>query len=87
MVGETTIKEVYTYEEVLTSSLSYFKGDELAATTWINKYALKNNEGLFLEKTPDDMHSRMAREFAKIEARYNPEKFRTRPERPQGRFP
>ena len=74
MVGETTIKEVYTYEEVLSSSLSYFKGDELAATTWINKYALKNNEGLFLEKTPDDMHRRMAREFAKIETRYNPQK-------------
>jgi ribonucleoside-diphosphate reductase alpha chain len=74
MVGETTIKEVYTYDEVLTSSLSYFKDDELAATTWINKYALKNNEGLFLERNPDDMHKRMAREFAKIEARYNPKK-------------
>ncbi len=74
MVEETAIKEGYTYEEVLSDSLSYFKGDELAATTWINKYALKTSKGKFLEKTPDDMHKRMAREFARIEARYNPEK-------------
>ena len=67
MVEETIVKEGYTYEQVLTSSLSYFKGDELAATTWINKYALKNYQGMFLEKNPDDMHKRMAREFAKIE--------------------
>ena len=74
MVEETAIKEGYTYEEVLSNSLSYFKGDELAATTWINKYALKTSKGRFLEKTPDDMHKRMARQFARIEARYNPEK-------------
>jgi ribonucleoside-diphosphate reductase alpha chain len=74
MVEETIIKEGYTYEEVLTSSLSYFKGDELAATTWINKYALKQSDGTFLEKNPDDMHKRMAKEFAKIEDRYNPER-------------
>jgi len=74
MVGETITKEGISYEEVLTNSLSYFKGDELAATTWINKYALKNDQGLFLEVTPDDMHRRMAREFARIEAKFNPEK-------------
>ena len=72
MVHETAVREVYSYEEVLQSSLDYFKQDELAATTWINKYALKNKDGLFLEKNPDDMHKRMAKAFAKIEARYKP---------------
>ena len=47
MVHETAVREVYSYEEVLQSSLDYFKQDELAATTWINKYALKNKDGLF----------------------------------------
>ncbi len=61
----------FTHEEVLKCSLSYFKGDELAATTWINKYALKNKEGLYQESSPDDMHQRMAREFGRIEAKYN----------------
>ena len=45
--------------------LRYFNGDELAANVWLSKYALPN------EETPDDMHSRMAKEFAKIEDRYN----------------
>ena len=72
MVHETAVREVYSYEEVLQSSRDYFKQHELAATTWINKYALKNKDGLFLEKNPDDMHKRMAKQFAKIEARYKP---------------
>lgn len=71
MVQEKIRQGYYSYEEVLKRSLSYFKGDELAATTWINKYALKNSEGLYAEITPDDMHKRMAREFARIEAKYN----------------
>ena len=62
--------DTYTFDEVLQESLKYFKGDELAATTWINKYALKNKQGEFLEKTPDDMHRRMATEFARIEQKY-----------------
>jgi len=56
--------------------LEYFKGDELAATTWKNKYAWKEAG----EKTPADMHMRMAREFARIEDKYDikdtPEMFR-----------
>ncbi len=70
MVEEKVKNATYTYEEVLTNSLSYFNNDELAATTWINKYAVKNSNGEFLEKTPDQMHKRMAKEFGRIESKY-----------------
>lgn len=60
----------YTYNEVYESSLKYFNGDELAATTWIKKYCLKNNDETFNELNPDDMHKRMAKEFAKVEQSY-----------------
>jgi ribonucleoside-diphosphate reductase alpha chain len=70
MVEEKVQEATFTYEEVLNHSLSYFNGDELAATTWINKYAVKNKQGKFLEKTPKDMHIRMAKEFARIESKY-----------------
>ena len=63
-------KKVFTYKQVLEQCMKYFDGDELAATTWMHKYALKNNKGEYLELTPDDMHRRMAREFAIIENRY-----------------
>ena len=71
MVEEKVKKGEYAYEEVLKSSLSYFKGDELAATTWINKYAVKKSDGTYNELTPDDMHQRMAKEFGRVEAKYN----------------
>ncbi|MCK4561791.1 MAG: ribonucleoside-diphosphate reductase, adenosylcobalamin-dependent, partial [Flavobacteriaceae bacterium] len=71
MIEERVKKDKYTYEEVLSDSLSYFNGDELAATTWINKYAVKNSNGEFLESTPDQMHQRMAKEFGRIESKYN----------------
>jgi len=70
MVEEKVRKATYTYEEVLTNSLSYFNNDELAATTWINKYAVKNSDGEFLEKSPDQMHKRMAKQFGRIESKY-----------------
>jgi ribonucleoside-diphosphate reductase alpha chain len=54
--------------EVLAACLRYFNNDELAATTWINKYCLRHPDGRFLELTPDDMHARMAREFHRVEA-------------------
>lgn len=60
----------YTYEEAMTSSLQYFNGDELAASVWINKYAMKDSFGNLYERSPDDMHRRLAREFARIEAKY-----------------
>ena len=63
-------QKAYTYEEVLESAVAYFNGDELAGTTWMNKYAMKDYEGNFVEKNPDDMHKRMAKEFGRIEADY-----------------
>ena len=54
-------------EEVLKAALAYFQGDELAATTWMNKYALRDADGGLAERTPADTHMRMAREFARIE--------------------
>ncbi len=65
-----TAKKTFSYEESLKSSIEYFQGDELAATVWINKYALKDSLGNLFEKTPDDMHRRLARELSRIEKKY-----------------
>ncbi|MBK9730884.1 MAG: adenosylcobalamin-dependent ribonucleoside-diphosphate reductase [Chitinophagaceae bacterium] len=67
----TTTRTTYTYEEVLLAAIEYFHGDELAATTWMNKYAVKDAKGHYYELTPDDMHWRMAREFAKMEIQFS----------------
>ncbi len=61
----------YTYQEALEESIKYFKGDELAASVWINKYAMKDSFGNLYEKSPDQMHRRLAKEFARIEAKYS----------------
>ena len=65
-----TGRKTYTYEEAIEASRKYFGGDELAATVWVSKYALKDSHGNIYEETPDDMHRRMAREIARIEKRY-----------------
>ncbi len=57
-------------EEAKSASKIYFNGDELAAQVWVNKYALKDSYGNLYEKTPADMHWRMAREINRIEERY-----------------
>jgi len=57
----------YTQEEIFAASTEYFKGDTLAANVWMNKYALKDSDGNIYEKTPDEMHRRLAREIARIE--------------------
>ena len=62
--------KIYTYNDVLESCLVYFNNDELAATTWMNKYAMKNKKGEFLESSPENMHKRMSVEFARIEKKY-----------------
>ena len=62
--------KTYTYEEAMAASLEYFKGDELAASVWINKYAMKDSFGNMFEKSPEDMHNRLAAEFARIEEKY-----------------
>ena len=62
--------KTYTFKEALKASTKYFDGDELAANVWINKYALKDSQGNIYEKTPDDMHRRIAAELARIESRH-----------------
>lgn len=51
-------------------TLRYFRRDELATNIWMTKYALQDSSGNYYEKTPDDMHRRLAREFARIEKKY-----------------
>src|SRR3546814_13412627 len=63
----TLAEEVFTSAEVKQAAMEYFGGDELAATTWMNKYAVKNEQGRFIEKMPVDKHQRMAVEFARME--------------------
>jgi ribonucleoside-diphosphate reductase alpha chain len=63
-------KVVYSHEEAVEASIQYFKGDELAARVWANKYALKDSFGNLYEKSPDDMHHRLAREIHRIELKY-----------------
>ena len=63
-------KQTYTYDETFEASLQYFKGDELAARVWVNKYAVKDSFGNIFEKSPEDMHWRIANEVARIEAKY-----------------
>jgi len=58
---------VFSYQEAFEKSLEYFKGDELAAKVFIDKYALRNNNQELLEQSPTDMHWRLAKEFARIE--------------------
>src|SRR5512138_2453455 len=65
-----TEKIVYSHEEAVDASCLYFNGDELAARVWANKYALKDSFGNLYEKTPDDMHRRIAQEIHRIELRY-----------------
>jgi len=60
----------YTFDEAYRSTLEYFKGDELAATVWVNKYALKDSFGKIYEKNPEQMHWRIAREIHRIEQKY-----------------
>jgi len=60
----------YTYDEARDASLTYFDGDELASDVFVGKYALQDLKGTLFERTPDDMHARAAREFARIEANY-----------------
>ncbi|MCX4279052.1 MULTISPECIES: adenosylcobalamin-dependent ribonucleoside-diphosphate reductase [Muribaculum] len=64
------VATIYTYDEAQQASLDYFGGDELAARVWVTKYALKDSFGNLFEKTPDDMHRRIAREIARVENNY-----------------
>jgi len=64
------------YETALQKSKEYFEGGEMEATVFLDKYALKDNDGNLYEATPDDMHERLARELHRIESKYpNPNSF------------
>src|SRR3990172_1896110 len=69
-IGRENGLKSYTYQETFKETLEYFKGDNLAADVWINKYALKDSNGKLYESNPDQMHRRLAREIARIEKRY-----------------
>ena len=64
------IPTTYSQDDAFEASVKYFKGDDLAARVWINKYALKDSEGNLYELTPNDMHKRIAKEIARVELRY-----------------
>lgn len=61
---------MYSETEVREATLQYFNGDELATNVFITKYCLRDKQGNFVEKTPRDMHNRMASEFARVEKKY-----------------
>ena len=61
---------MFNREQVNADSLSYFNGDELAANVFTTKYALKSKNGKYLESNPNQMHQRIAKEFARIEAKF-----------------
>lgn len=63
-------QKTFTYQEALQESIKYFNGDELAASVWINKYAMKDSYGNIYETSPEQMHRRLAKEFARIEKKY-----------------
>lgn len=62
--------KIYPYEDALKSSIEYFNGDTLAATVFLNKYAMKDADGNLCESTPKEMHHRLAAEYARIESKY-----------------
>ena len=63
-------KKTFSFDEAFQTTLSYFGGDELAARVWVNKYAMKDSFGNIYEKSPVDMHWRIANEVARIEKKY-----------------
>ncbi|APS40770.1 adenosylcobalamin-dependent ribonucleoside-diphosphate reductase [Salegentibacter sp. T436] len=66
----TAAPKTYSQDEAFKASLDYFKGDDLAARVWVNKYALKDSQGNIYELTPNDMHRRIAKEISRVEQRY-----------------
>ena len=56
--------------DVKEATLEYFGGDELAANVWMTKYCLRDKKGQFMEQTPDEMHRRLAKEFARMEDKF-----------------
>jgi len=69
MKNNSTLKKVQ-YADAVAASKEYFGGDELAATVWVSKYALKDSTGNIYESSPEQMHYRLAKELARIESKY-----------------
>ncbi|MBR2026048.1 MAG: adenosylcobalamin-dependent ribonucleoside-diphosphate reductase [Alistipes sp.] len=69
MKNNSTLKKVQ-YNDAVAASKEYFGGDELAATVWVSKYALKDSAGNIYESSPEQMHYRLAKELARIEEKY-----------------
>ncbi len=67
---QKVLPPTYSQEDAFEASVKYFKGDDLAARVWINKYALKDSHGNLFERTPNDMHRRIAKEIARVELHY-----------------
>jgi len=65
-----SVRKAYTYDEAIKATRIYFGGDDLAAKVWASKYALKDSFGNLYEKSPDDMHHRLAAEIHRIEKKY-----------------
>ncbi|MBQ4474905.1 MAG: ribonucleoside-diphosphate reductase, adenosylcobalamin-dependent, partial [Bacteroidales bacterium] len=63
-------KKTYQMDDAQKASEEYFGGDQLAARVWLSKYALKDSDGNLYERTPDDMHHRIAAELARIDRNY-----------------
>ena len=70
MENQEASNKVFSYDEAYDATLKYFDNDDLAARVWVSKYALKDSFGNIFEKTPDDMHNRIAAEIARIENKY-----------------
>ncbi len=67
---EKATPKTYAFKEALKAATEYFKGDELAANVWVNKYALKDSSGNIYEKSPEEMHRRISSELFRIEQKY-----------------
>ena len=67
---QEALSKKFSFEEALKKTTEYFNGDSLAASVWVNKYALKDSEGNIYELTPEDMHWRISREISRIEKKY-----------------
>ena len=63
--------KTYSFEEAFNTAAEYFKGDEFAGKTWVNKYALKDPLGNIYESSPDQMHKRLSKEISRIESNYS----------------
>lgn len=70
--NENNMKK-YTVEEAIAASTEYFDGDQMAAEVWVKKYSLKDSNGNIYEKTPEDMHWRIANELARVDTKYSEE--------------